>query len=143
VRSVAVAHGLATVDLGARFTSGRDGMSLLARLSQLVRTLTGPEGAKRVQLLVDGAKVSGVFPGVRTARPITFRYLQTPNVAVPTPPQPRLLPPNAHIRDVQQRPIELGYLIDGDADGQLGAVTSAAAAPGSAPRSCSIARLRF
>jgi L,D-transpeptidase catalytic domain/Sporulation and spore germination/Putative peptidoglycan binding domain len=123
VRSVAVANGLATVDLGVRFTSGRDEMSLLARLSQLVRTLTGPEGAKRVQLLVDGAKVSGVFPDVRTARPIKFRYLQTPNVAVPTPPQPRLLPPNPHIRDVQLRLIELGYLIDGDADGRLGPVT--------------------
>jgi Sporulation and spore germination len=46
VRSVAVAHGLATVDLGARFTSGRDDMSLLARLFQLVRTLTGPEGVE-------------------------------------------------------------------------------------------------
>jgi peptidoglycan hydrolase-like protein with peptidoglycan-binding domain len=44
-------------------------------------------------------------------------------VPVPTPPQPKLKPPDEHIRSVQRRLIELGYLIDGDADGRLGPVT--------------------
>jgi spore germination protein GerM len=86
VRSVTIAAGLATVDLGERFTSGRDPKSLLARLSQLVRTMTGLRGTTRVKLLIDGRTVSGVFPGVPTESPVTFRYLQTPNVPVPKPP---------------------------------------------------------
>jgi Sporulation and spore germination/L,D-transpeptidase catalytic domain/Putative peptidoglycan binding domain len=124
VHSVTVTGGLATVDLGARFTRGRDANSLLARLSQLVRTLTGLRGTARVQLLIDGAAVSGVFPGVPTASPITFRYLQTPNVPVPTPPQPRLPAPDERTRRVQRRLIELGYLSKGAADGRLGPVTA-------------------
>jgi hypothetical protein len=120
VHRVTVANGLATVDLDARFVVGRDDYSLLARLSQLVRTLTGLEGARRVQLLIDGVTVSGVFPGIPTAVPITFRYLQTPNVPVPKPPGQKLRPPDRHTKAVQQRLIELGYLVKGDADGRFG-----------------------
>src|SRR5262249_45605277 len=69
-------------------------------------------------------KVSGVFPGVPTATPITLGYLRTPNVPVPGPPQERLPAPDAHVRAVQQRLIALGYLSAGDADGRLGPVTS-------------------
>jgi hypothetical protein len=123
VHRVTVADGLATVDLDARFTSGRDAYSLLARLSQLVRTLTGIQGATKVQLLIDGATVSGVFPGIPTASPITFQYLQTPNKPVPKPRRRRLGPPNPHIKDVQERLIELGYLLNGAADGRFGPVT--------------------
>ena len=47
VRSVTVTGGVATVDLGRRFATGRDAQSLLARLSQLVGTLTGLQGAAR------------------------------------------------------------------------------------------------
>src|SRR5258706_2425810 len=90
VLSVKVAHGVAVVDLNERFASGGDSASLLARLSQLVRTLAGIQGAKRVQLLMNGGVVTARFPGVSTSRPITFRFLQTPNVAVPKPPQTRL-----------------------------------------------------
>jgi len=123
VRSVTVAHGLATVDLSGSFTAGRDRLALLARLSQLVRTLTGLEGTVRVKLLIDGRAVRGVFPGIRTQSPITFRYLQTPNVPVPKPPAPKLLPPNDHVKQVQQRLIELGFF-GGNADGRLGPVTA-------------------
>ena len=41
VRSVAVADGLATVDLTEPFVTGSNPDSMLARLSELVRTLTG------------------------------------------------------------------------------------------------------
>jgi spore germination protein GerM len=41
VLGVSVANEIATVDMNERFASGSDPDSLLARLSQLVRTLTG------------------------------------------------------------------------------------------------------
>ena len=47
VLSVKVANGVATVDLNERFASGSDQASLLARLAQVVRTLTGPKGRRR------------------------------------------------------------------------------------------------
>ena len=122
VHSVKVAGGVATVDLDQRFTSGRDSPSLLARLSQLVGTLTGLHGATKVKLLIDGKTVRGVFPGIPTESPITLRFLQTPNVPVPTPPAPRLLPPDAHTKGVQRRLIALGFLA-GRADGRLGPAT--------------------
>ena len=53
VRSVSVANGIATVDLTERFASGSNPDSLLARLSQLVRTLTGLQGTTKVQLLIE------------------------------------------------------------------------------------------
>jgi peptidoglycan hydrolase-like protein with peptidoglycan-binding domain len=123
VHNVTVANGLATVDLGRQFVVGRDARNLLARLSQLVRTLTGIEGTTQVQLLIDGAPVSGVFPGVPTAGPITFRYLQTPNVPLPKPRREKLGPPNARIKQAQQRLISLGYLLRGADDGRFGPIT--------------------
>ena len=69
LRNVTVADGLATVDLSLPFALGSDGASLLARLSQVVHTATGPEGAKRVRLLVEGGIPLGMFPGVSLAGP--------------------------------------------------------------------------
>jgi Sporulation and spore germination len=94
LRSVTIANGVATVDLGARFASAKDSGSLLARLAQLVRTVSAA-GTPQVQLLIDGAKVSGVFPRIPTERPITFALLRTPDVPVPKPPQERQLPPTS------------------------------------------------
>jgi Putative peptidoglycan binding domain len=95
---------------------------LLARLSQVVRTLTAV-GAKRVQLLIDGAKVPDVFPGVPTASPVTFGFLQTPNVPVPKPRPGRREAFDKHVKAVQTRLIVLGYLPAGSADGRFGPVT--------------------
>ena len=123
VRSVRVTRGIATVDLSERFASGRHMDSLLARLSQLVRTLTGLQGATKVQLLVNGKVAAGRFPGVSTGSPISFRDLQTPNVPVPRPPQPRLPSPDPAVKVLQQRLIGLGYLVRGDDDGRFGPAT--------------------
>jgi len=123
MRSVTVKNGLATVDLGSRFLAKRRPTGLLARLSQLVRTMTGVQGTTSVLLLIDGQTVTGVFPGVPTESPITFRFLQTPNVPVPEPPEPRLGPPDKRVKAVQERLIELGFLAPGSADGRLGPVT--------------------
>jgi hypothetical protein len=123
VRSVHVVDGLATVDLSQRFASGQDTRNLLARLSQLVGTLTGRQGAAKVKLLIDGSTVRDVFPGVPTQSPLTLRYLQTPNVPVPAPRKAKLPPPDAHTKQIQQRLIVLGFL-GGRADGRLGPATA-------------------
>ena len=83
VRSVSVANGIATVDLTEPFVAGTNPDTMLARLSELVRTLTGVQGATKVQLLVNGATTAGMFPGISTSNPITLRFLETPNVPVP------------------------------------------------------------
>jgi Sporulation and spore germination/L,D-transpeptidase catalytic domain/Putative peptidoglycan binding domain len=123
VRSVKVKRGVATVDLSERFASGGAIDSLLARLSQLVRTLTGPQGATKVLILVNGKVAAARFPGVSTGAPISFRDLQTPNVPVPKPPQPRLPAPDPATKVLQQRLIGLGYLLRGDDDGRFGPAT--------------------
>jgi hypothetical protein len=123
LRTLTITKGLATVDVSRQFIARRTAPSLLARLSQLVGTVTGLHGATRVQRRVAGEPVSGVFPGIPTESPITFRYLRTPKVPVPAPPSPRLRAPDKHVRQVQQRLIELGYLLPGAGDGRLGPVT--------------------
>lgn len=126
VRKLTVTPKLATVDVNRRFTVGTRADSLLARFAQLVRTVSGSSTTLPVQLLVDGRKVSGVFPGVPTAQPITFRYLRTPSV--PPPPAPRVekTPVDPALRVVQRRLVDLGYLPAGSADGRNGAMTEEA-----------------
>jgi hypothetical protein len=72
---------------------------------------------------MNGAVIAARFPGISMSRPITYRLLQTPNVAVPKPPALRLPAPDPAVRDVQQRLIDLGYLLQGDADGRFGPST--------------------
>jgi hypothetical protein len=123
VLSASVANGIATVDLSQPFAAGANPASMLARLSELVRTLTGPEGATKVQLLVNGATTAGMFPGISTSDPISFSFLQTPNVPLPTPLREKLPPPDPAVKTAQQRLIALGYLLRGDDDGRFGPAT--------------------
>jgi hypothetical protein len=123
VRSAKVSGRVATVDLNERFAAGRDTGSLLARLAELVRTLTGVQGARKVQLLINNRVAAARFPGVSTGKPISFRDLQEPNVPVPEPPPYRLPPPDPAVKALQQRLIQLGYMIRGDDDGQFGPAT--------------------
>jgi lipoprotein-anchoring transpeptidase ErfK/SrfK len=123
VGSVTVTNGIATVDVNEPFASGDNAGSLLARLSQLVRTLTGLQGATKVQLLINGAVIAARFPGVSTSDPISFRFLQTPNVPIPKPPRLKLPAPDAAVKKLQLRLIELGYLLRGDDDGRFGPAT--------------------
>jgi peptidoglycan hydrolase-like protein with peptidoglycan-binding domain len=124
VRSVTVANGIATIDLSEPFVTGTSAESMLARLAELVSTATGLKRATKVQLLVNGATTAGMFPGVSTTGPITLRFLETPNVAVPVPPQERLPPPDPAVKGTQNQLIALGYLVPGDADGRFGPATS-------------------
>ncbi len=123
VRSVSVKNRIATVNVTAPFLASSNASSMLARLSELVATLTGVQGATKVQLLVNGATTAGMFPGVSTGKPITLRFLETPNVPVPKPPQEKLPPPDPVVRAAQQHLIALGYLLPGDGDGQFGPAT--------------------
>jgi hypothetical protein len=50
--------------------------------------------------------------------------LQTPNIPVPVPPQPRLPAPDPATKTLQQQLIALGYLLKGDDDGRFGPATS-------------------
>jgi peptidoglycan hydrolase-like protein with peptidoglycan-binding domain len=123
VRSVTVANGIATVDLSSAFANGPTADSMLARLAELVHTLTGIQGTTKVQLLINGAATAGMFPGVSTSDPITLDFLETPNVPVPRPPQRRLPAPDPAVKATQQRLIALGYMLRGDDDGRLGPAT--------------------
>lgn len=125
IRRATVAHGLATVDLTRAFLNHRRNHdSMLARLGELVHTLTGVQGTKRVQLLVDGATTEGLFPGIPTGRPITLRLLETPNGPVPKPPPERLSGPDPVVKAAPQHLIALGYLLRGDDESRFGPVTS-------------------
>jgi hypothetical protein len=126
VRTVTVKQGLATVDVGGRFTGGPDPSNLLARLAQLVATVARGNETLPVQLLVEGQKVSGVFPGVPTESPITLRFLKTPSSPPPKPPREKGVPVDPAVRVLQRRLIVLGYLPAGSADGRLGPLTQEA-----------------
>jgi hypothetical protein len=126
MRALNVTPGLATIDVSSRFTTEAPADRLFARLAQLVRTVVGSNTRLPVQLLVDGKKVSNVFPGVPTETPITFRYLQTPSRPVPKPPRVGRPPVDPALRVVQRRLVELRYLPAGSADGRLGPMTSEA-----------------
>lgn len=127
LRSLTLAGDLATIDLGNRFVAGtQDTESDLARLSQVVYTLTGPQGVKRVQLLIDGGVVFGLFPGVQTDEPVTIELLQTPDITPPTNPPGSSGGADPTVRATQQRLAELGYLRAADVDGKLGPATTAA-----------------
>jgi lipoprotein-anchoring transpeptidase ErfK/SrfK len=125
-RAVTVENGVATVDLGEKFVQGLDAHSLLARLSQVVHTATGPESARRVRLLIKGGTPLGMFPGAFTAGPITVDYLETPTVPTPKPPTETAPPVAEGVRAAQQRLADLGYLLPTDVDGQAGPATAVA-----------------
>jgi L,D-transpeptidase catalytic domain/Sporulation and spore germination/Putative peptidoglycan binding domain len=124
VHELKVHKGLATIDLNPRFLAGQPDDRVLASLSQLVGTLSAFRRIDRVQLLVAGKRVKRTIAGVRLNRPITLRYLQTPNVPVPEPPEPRIRPPDPEVKKAQQQLITLDYLLPGDDDGVLGPTTS-------------------
>lgn len=135
LRSLTVTGQVATVDLSLVFaTEGADDTdSLRARLTQVVRTLTGVAPIKGVRLLVEGGTPLGLFPGVAATAVLTDDYLEAPDAQAPKPsataPAPSTKTQSKVSDDVQaaqQRLIDLGYLLAGDADGRTGPATQAA-----------------
>jgi hypothetical protein len=123
LRRLWVRHGLATVDLSSAFSRGRKEV-LLARVGQLVKTVSNFPNVKRVLLLVEGRRIDRTVGRVALNRPITLGFLRTPDVPVPQPPAPRLKPPDPVTKRAQQRLIALGYLLPGEDDGRPGPKTS-------------------
>lgn len=126
VLSVSQTGTVATVDLGARFVAGTDSDTLLARLSQVVATATAVPGVTSVQVLVQGGVPLGLFPGIDATKPLTTAALRTPNVAPPAPTPERPTTPTQGTKGAQQRLADLGYLLPGGVDGQLGPGTTVA-----------------
>jgi len=111
LRDLTVAHRVVTVDLGARFTAGRDDASLRARVGQLVRTLRAVPGVVGVRVRIEGGVPVGLFPG----------YDLRTTVRAPAP--------DAHapaLRDVQQLLADLGFMAPTGVTGTPGDETSVA-----------------
>ena len=85
LRSLTVARGRATVDLGPKIMQGANGEGLNARLVQLVYTATGSPGVTSARVLIAGGTVLGVFPGIDASIPLTRESLATPSGPVPAP----------------------------------------------------------
>ncbi len=126
VRSITQTGSVATIDLGARFVAGTDSDTLLARLSQLVTTATAVPGVTSVQVLIQGGVPLGLFPGIDATKPLTTAALRTPNVAPPPPTPEKPTTPTQGTKGAQQRLADLGYLLPGGVDGQMGPGTTAA-----------------
>ncbi len=118
------------MDLGLGFVTDTAADSLQARVTQVVYTLTGVPGATRAQILVEGGIPVGIVPGIVTSRPISRRYLATPDLPAPPPrataPPAPTSPERSSVLAAQQRLVALGYLDAAAADGRLGPATTAA-----------------
>ena len=123
VRSVSFAKGVATVDLGERFATGRDAESLSARITQLVYTVTAVPGVRSVRLLVSGGVPLGLFPGYAFSRPVTRAQATRPVVPPPRPPPEEGGQPTTETRALQQRLADLGFLAQSAVDGVAGEET--------------------
>lgn len=110
--SVAVSRRIVTVDLGARFASGRDQTALRGRVSQLVRTVKSIPGVLAVRLLVEGGVPVSLFPGYDLRRPVVAAVDDVPR-------QPTT-------REVQQGLIDLGFMAPGGLTGTTDTQTSTA-----------------
>lgn len=126
VRSVTIDRGVATVDFGTRLVRGDDPAILLARLTQVVGTVTAVPGVRSVRVQILGGTPMGLFPGVDARRPLTMRTLRTPDRPVPVTPAGPDAPVAEDTRALQQRLADLGYLPASGVDGRTGPATTAA-----------------
>jgi lipoprotein-anchoring transpeptidase ErfK/SrfK len=125
VRSVTQNGTIATVDLGAGFMRGTATDTTLARLDQLVSTVTSVPGVTAVRVLIAGGTPLGLFPGIDATVPLTRASLATPDVPATTPAAPTG-PVSSAARSVQQRLADLGYLLPASVDGKAGPATETA-----------------
>jgi L,D-transpeptidase catalytic domain/Sporulation and spore germination/Putative peptidoglycan binding domain len=104
---VRIERRVVTVDLGARFASGRDEVALGARVGQVVRTLRSIPGVAGVRVRIEGGIPVGLFPGYDLRRTVTAVS------AAATP---------SGVRELQLLLVDLGFLdpggVTGEADDQ-------------------------
>jgi lipoprotein-anchoring transpeptidase ErfK/SrfK len=126
VRAVTMDGAIADVDLSAGFMQGTATDTTLARLDQVVSTVTSVPGVSSVQLTIAGGTPLGLVPGVDATVPLTPASLATPNAPATTPKVVPTGPVTASTRAVQTRLAALGYLLPANVDGQLGPATETA-----------------
>jgi lipoprotein-anchoring transpeptidase ErfK/SrfK len=126
VRSATVSGSVATVDVGETFMVGTATDTELARLDQLVSTVTAVPGVTSVQLLIKGGTPLGLFPGVDATVPLTRAALATPNTPATTPTTTPTGPVTSGTRGLQQQLASLGYLLPANVDGVNGPATQTA-----------------
>jgi lipoprotein-anchoring transpeptidase ErfK/SrfK len=122
IRSATIDGDVATVDLGAGFMQGVAPDTTLARLDQLVSTVTSLPRVTSVRVLISGGTPLGLFPGVDATVPLTRSSLATPDVSATAPAAPTG-PVSPAARAVQDRLAALGYLAASNVDGQDGPAT--------------------
>jgi hypothetical protein len=116
--------GTASVDLNAAFASGRLQWRN-ARLAQLVYTVSSVPGVRSVLVRIEGGvPAHKAFPLYDLSEPITKADIARPKRELPSPPQPRLKPPNPATRRLQQRLADLSFLPADDVDGRAGPETT-------------------
>ena len=108
---VRVDRRVVTVDLGARFASGRDERSLGARIGQLVRTVRSVPGVLAVRVRIEGGIPVGLFPGYDLRRPVR----EPVDAGRPT-----------GLREAQVLLADLGFLAPGGITGRADDETSVA-----------------
>jgi lipoprotein-anchoring transpeptidase ErfK/SrfK len=121
--------GVADVDMGEGFITGPATDTTLARLDQVVRTVTAVPGVQSVLLTINGGTPLGVFPGIDATVPLTPATLATPNIAPTTPKAPASNPEgpvSSSTKAVQTRLAALGYLLPSNVDGVDGPGTETA-----------------
>ena len=126
VRSVAIAGDVATVDLGEGFLKGPATDTTLARLDQVVSTVTSVPRIRAVRLLIKGGTPLGLFPGVDATVPLTRAALATPNAPATTPVTAPKGPTSPATLTLQQQLAALGYLDPSGVDGVDGPATQTA-----------------
>ncbi len=108
---VRIDRRVVTVDLGARFATGRDEAALGARVGQLVRTLRSVPGVAGVRIRIDGGIPIGLFPGYDLRRVVTA---------------PVGTGEATGIREVQRLLVDLGFLAPGGVTVRVDDATSVA-----------------
>jgi Sporulation and spore germination/L,D-transpeptidase catalytic domain/Putative peptidoglycan binding domain len=132
LRAASVKAGVATIDLTRPFVEGTNRASLIARLAQLVWTVTAVPNVTGVRLRIDGKAARSLGQDVSVDRTLTRSNVD--------PPKTSLLPPTTVIPDnngpatvagvttkwIQQRLADLGYLPAAAVTGHLGPWTRSA-----------------
>lgn len=113
VRTVTLRKRIVTLDLGGRFATGVDRVSLRDRVTQVVRTMRGVPGVVAVRLRIEGGIPVGLFPGYDLRRPVTE--------PVPTATRSVL-----STRDLQQLLADLGFMDPSGVSGSVDTQTQTA-----------------
>jgi lipoprotein-anchoring transpeptidase ErfK/SrfK len=127
VKSLTVEHGVASIDLGAKFASVTSAESLPARFAQLVLTLTAVPGVEAVKVRVNGDVRQQLYPGLDLRRPVTAAMLAKPKGKPAVAKTKKGPAPKASMLELEKRLVALGFLDKAQADGRANQATFNAA----------------